>query len=571
MQLSLVQVNVAINTPDGGYLLAGFHRSGTDDIYRGWIAKLDGQGNISWQKLIDIPVPGPNDFSPLTIMDATLSTDGTGYALVGQGKNRSNNNATVLAEIDLNGNVKPGRVKAIDLLQATNAYITTYTGSGGKKYYAVGNTTLLDRPDPQILLVDPGTLITVAKRIFPGPGASSLTDIATAGDGSLVFVTGNNQLVKLQPEPIIQPPVGALTLTTPTYNCQTGAFTFNTSGGNGSPIEYMAPGITGWTTNPNQFVDEGSRTALDVQPFTLMARQNGVTVTLLWDLRAFCNGGPPPPPPPPPGALTLTTPTYNCATGAFTFNTTGGNGSTIEYMAPGITGWTTNPNQFVDEGSRTALDVQPFTLMARQNGVTVTLIWDLRAYCNGGPPQPPVNPPTGALTLTAPTYNCATGAFTFNTTGGDGTTIEYMAPGITGWTTNPNQFVDEGSRTANDVQPFTLMARQNGVTVTLVWNLKAACGRARLAALSEPGTSLRVRVLGNPILNQTAEVDIMGAEQQAVQLNLVDQQGRVLHQQRIEQAQALQRVRVPMGEQTGLFFLNVSTSTQRQQVKLVKP
>ncbi len=115
------------------------------------------------------------------------------------------------------------------------------------------------------------------------------------------------------------------------------------------------------------------------------------------------------------------------------------------------------------------------------------------------------------------------------------------------------------------------MARQNGVTVTLVWNLKAACGRARLAALPEPGSGLRVRVLGNPVLNQTAEVDITGAERQAVQLNLVDQQGRVLHQQRIEQAESVQRVRVPMGAQAGVFLLNVSTSTQRQQLKLVKP
>ena len=189
-----------------------------------------------------------------------------------------------------------------------------------------------------------------------------------------MFVTDNNQLVKLQPEATTQPPTGALALTTPTYNCATGAFTFNTSGGNGSTIEYMAPGITGWTTNPNQFVDEGSRTALDVQPFTLMARQNGVTVSLVWDLRAYCNGTPTSTTRQPPvGALTLTAPTYNCTTGAFTFNTSGGNGSTIEYMAPGITGWTTNPNQFVDEGSRTANDVQPFNLTARQNGVTVYL------------------------------------------------------------------------------------------------------------------------------------------------------------------------------------------------------
>ena len=56
------------------------------------------------------------------------------------------------------------------------------------------------RADPQIRLVDQNDLAVVASRVFPGPGESRLTDIATAGDGSLVFVTDNNQLVKLQPE-----------------------------------------------------------------------------------------------------------------------------------------------------------------------------------------------------------------------------------------------------------------------------------------------------------------------------------------------------------------------------------
>jgi hypothetical protein len=489
--VGLTKGNTIINTPDSGYLVTGYYNpTGSDTPATGWVAKLDEQGNVSWQKLINSipittdfngPVPG-TIIAMISVTDVITMPGGTGYALAGSGIQPTSVATlpprTAILELDLNGNYKPGRAKAIDTSPFTNAYLTAYTGSGGKKYYVVGKTSLENRTDPQVLLVNPTSLSVVASRTFPGPGQSHLTDIATAGDGSIVFVTDNNQLVKLQPEPT-------------------------------TPI-----------------------------------------------------GGP----------LALTAPTYNCTTGAFTFNTSGGNGSTIEYLAPGITGWTTNPNQFVDEGSRTANDVQPFTLTARQNGVTVIYIWDLRAYCNGTPPQPPVNPPIGgALTLTAPTYNCATGAFTFNTSGGNGSTIEYLAPGITGWTTNPNQFVDQGSRTANDVQPFTLTARQSGVTVTYVWDLKAACGRARTAALPEPGIGLQVRVLGNPVTNQTVEMEIIGAEQQVLHLNLVDLQGRVLHQQRIDQPDPVQRVRVPMGEQSGLFFLNVSTPTQHQQVKLVKP
>ena len=460
----------------------------------------------------------------------------------------------------------------------------------------------------------------------------------------------------------------ALTLIAPVYNCTTGAITFKTSGGNGSTIEYMAGGITGWTTNPNQYLDSDARTANDTPPFTLYARQSGTTVSYSWSRQQTCNGTPPPPPPPPqptaptvtgslpalngtrgtaisysanvfqdPAGLTLTyayaglppgltgspsslaitgtptnsasgtftvtaknsaglststagtwtitepsssdalaliAPVYNCTTGAITFKTSGGNGSTIEYMAGGITGWTTNPNQYLDSDARTANDTPPFTLYARQSGTTVSYSWSRQQTCNGTPPPPPPPPqptaptvtgslPTlsgtrgtaisysanvfqdpGGLTLTyayaglppgltgspsslaitgtptnsasgtftvtaknsaglststagtwtinepssgdalaliAPVYNCASGAITFKTSGGNGSTIEYMAGGITGWTTNPNQYLDSDARTANDTPPFTLYARQSGTTVSYSWSRQQACGTARKA------------------------------------------------------------------------------------------
>ncbi|MDB5243544.1 MAG: C-terminal target protein [Spirosoma sp.] len=356
---------------------------------------------------------------------------------------------------------------------------------------------------------------------------------------------------------------GSLSLTQPTYNCQTGAIIFNTTGGDGSPITYSAPGITRSSLTSNTgTVEQELRN--DPKPITITAMQNGQMASYSFDFGAYCTN-PRPLESPMSGPLTLLAPTYDCTTGAFHFNTSGGNGTLIEYWAaPGITGWTTNPNQFVDMESRWATDVKPFTLMARQSGVLVTYVWNLRAVC----PNPPAANP---LTLLAPSYDCATGAFRFNTSGGNGTLIEYWAaPGITGWTTNPNQFVDRESRTADDVKPFTLMARQSGVLVTYVWNLKATCGRARMPA-EEPKAELQVQVLGNPVASKTAEVEIRGVSGQAVQLNLMDQQGRVLHQQTINQAGSTERVSVPIDNGRGLLLLTVSTDTQRQQIKLVRP
>ena len=157
----------------------------------------------------------------------------------------------------------------------------------------------------------------------------------------------------------------------------------------------------------------------------------------------------------------------------------------------------------------------------------------------------------------------------FKTTGGDGSPIEFQAAGITGWTTNPNQFVDQDSRTANDVKPFTLMARQNGQVVTYVWDLKVACGRARVG-LEEPNAGLQVRVLGNPVVGQTAEVEISGVLGERVQLSLVDGQGRALYQQAIGQAGVLEQVSVPLGQRRGLLLLTVQTGKEHKTVKLLK-
>jgi hypothetical protein len=379
-------------------------------------------------------------------------------------------------------------------------------------------------------------------------------------------------IITINPAPDTPPGAGALTLLAPTYNCATGAFTFNTSGGDGSPITFAAIGITGPTTNPNQFVDTDLRTAADAPLITLSAIQNGTLITYVWNIRAVCPVGPGTPPiNPPGGALTLLAPTYNCTTGAFTFNTSGGNGSAITFSAIGITGPTTNPNQFVDTGLRTAADAPLITLLATQNGTTVTYVWNIRAQCPVGPATPPVNPPAGsALTLLAPTYNCATGAFTFNTSGGNATPIEYRAvPGITDWTANPNQFVDEGSRTASDVQPFLLQARQSGAVTTLVWDLKAACGRARLGA-AEPEPRLRVVVLGNPVVGETVPVEVSGAEGQPLRVSLTNAQGRLVSEQRIDQAAATERVRVKLSRSAGVYLLQVSSPDQTQVVRVLK-
>ena len=354
-----------------------------------------------------------------------------------------------------------------------------------------------------------------------------------------------------------------LAMTQPGYNCLTGAITFNTTGGNGSLITFSAPGIIrSLLTSNTGTVEQGLRN--DPKPITITATQNGQTADYTFDFGAYCTNSQAPSQAPVGNGLTLLAPTYDCTTGAFRFNTSGGDGSPIEYWAaPGITGWTTNPNQFADEESRTATDVKPFTLMARQNGVLVTYTWNLRAVC----PNPPTDNP---LTLLAPTYDCTTGAFRFNTSGGNGTLIEYRAaPGITGWTTNPNQFADMESRTANDVKPFTLMARQSGVLVTYVWDLKATCNRARLSA-GEGVSALSLSVLGNPV-SDAVTVEIRGAAGQPLFLRLVDLRGHIVESRSVEQAGEVEHQRFALPSPgPGLLLLRASSGSQSQTVKILR-
>jgi hypothetical protein len=88
---------------------------------------------------------------------------------------------------------------------------------------------------------------------------------------------------------------------------------------------------------------------------------------------------------------------------------------------------------------------------------------------------------------------------------------------------------------------------------------------------SESGRGLHVNVLGNPVEGKSVEVEIRGIAGQAVQLNLMDLQGKVLHQQRLEEAGSIERVSVPIGAGKGLLLLQVNTAQEHQQLKLLKP
>ena len=281
-------------------------------------------------------------------------------------------------------------------------------------------------------------------------------------------------------------------------------------------------------------------------------------------------------------ALQLTMPTYVCATGAFTFNTTGGDGTPITFSAIGITSArVSNTSSLLDDvDAQLAQDirdqkpnVQPLLLKASQSGVNVTYTWNALAACAGTTTPPPstttsaCGSPTAtigqALALVGPTYDCVTGVIKFNATGGNGSPILFSAIGICSPTTNCIDGLDPGN---TDNNTYTIKAQQGATVVTLSWTRPCASLRQGV----EPGADLSVSVLGNPVAGEAVEFEVRGADGQALRSVVTDSQGRILSERAVQQAGAIERQSLRLGRSAGLYFLNVSTGSKITTVKVVK-
>ena len=345
--------------------------------------------------------------------------------------------------------------------------------------------------------------------------------------------------------------ITSLKLLEPSYACKPGALSIYTSGGNGNLIEYMIPGVRGWSKNPNFIVPAAIRNNPDSQPLILLARQSGDIVSSTFNFRGYCEQQSP---------FEMVAPNYVCQTGRLTLYTMPGTGNTIEYMIPGVRGYSTNPNFVVPAAIRNNPNSQPLTLVARQNGVVVSILFDFREFCR-----------TGILTVLAPTYACATGKLTINTSGGNGSLLEYMIPGIRGWSMNHAFIVPAAIRNNPSSSSLNLLVRQGDVLVNSVFNVRSFCaGTARQGVEEVFEKELQILVLGNPVKSE-AVVEIGGAVGEPLTIRLVDETGRLVDVKSIPQANEIERVVFDVSQQpTGILILHVMTSRQTKAVRLLK-
>ena len=88
------------------------------------------------------------------------------------------------------------------------------------------------------------------------------------------------------PGPVV--PGATFALVQPLFNCLNGLLTIRTTVGDGSPIEYQIPGVTGWTTDPVQVLPSGVFLDTRTTALLIQARQNGQVVSLNFNFRTFC-------------------------------------------------------------------------------------------------------------------------------------------------------------------------------------------------------------------------------------------------------------------------------------------
>ncbi|QJD79293.1 putative Ig domain-containing protein [Spirosoma rhododendri] len=157
-----------------------------------------------------------------------------------------------------------------------------------------------------------------------------------------------------------------------------------------------------------------------------------------------------------------------------------------------------------------------------------------------------------------------------------------FTPQYTGASSAPITFqvVNESMPTTNagpyslnlytDNPTVSLRAEQAGRVSTYAYNWLAACNTNGRMGASEAREMLDVAVLANPSVGETIEVEIRGAQGQVLDLQLVDERGQAVGRVSVKQAAAIERQKLTLGRQIGVYLLKASTQDQTKTVRVLK-
>lgn len=404
------------------------------------------------------------------------------------------------------------------------------------------------------------TAIGVQRANAQSPSGVVEQDVVTDNKTLTISATQSGATVSINftPPTCTQPPTsttavgGPIRLLTPTYDPCTRVIVINTTGGDGTPITYTAIGVQRSSPQSNTGVVELG-VVLDGKVLTISATQGNTTVSGTFAPPACSTGGP----------LQLLTPSYDPCTRAITFNTKGGDGTPISFTAIGVQRANAQSPSGVVEAAVVA-DNKTLTITASQSGTTVSI--------NFAPPactQPPTSTTAvGPLVMLAPTYDPCTRVIIINTSGGDGTPITYTAIGVQRSSPQSNTGVVELG-VVLDNKSLNLVATQSGQSVSTSF-APPRCSSNRSAEELGREKGLSIVVMGNPPNGNEIVVDVVGAEQQPLQVRLINPQGQPVMERKIQSASAVERVVLPLRSSAkGVYLIQAISNGRSTATKVL--
>ena len=549
-------VDAVCNAPDGGYIAIGSYATSNTSPRIGFIGKISATGQSVWFK----NNPGNeiyDDIIPASTGDGYITTIGS--------------LGVQLRKISLVGDVVASNAAFPNRGLVRGYGFRLAQDIDGN--YIIGGTASDGLPIDFFVwkvILSNNQFVPVWTYKFD-KGTDILSQVGVGGDGSYL-ISGTIQNIPGLSEPGVPSvktdyvfnftvPTSTGLAVIPSYDCNTGQITINTTGGSGNPLEYRVIGLRDWSASNVFTVPTYQRNGTT---FTTQTRQDRVTTIVPISTSCTAIVTPPTPTTPtvPSGVFVLRTPDFDCATGKLTALFSNGNGGSVEYRVAGLRDWGISPDFFVPNHQLTGTT---FNLEARLNdGRTATIAFTTGC---GTPTTPPVvTPPTtptgttGTLTFAPTTYVCGSGQagnqLLINLVGinaDPANGIDYKIPGLADWQRS-NAFAVPTWQANGTV--FTLYARRNGNEVSTTYT--TICPASARAGIAETGQSWQAVVLPNPVDEQVT-VAITGAMGQTADLTITDLTGQQLYTRQVRiDADRHEEIFGLTRQSAGLYLLRVT-------------
>ncbi|GAB3639848.1 putative Ig domain-containing protein [Spirosoma arcticum] len=353
------------------------------------------------------------------------------------------------------------------------------------------------------------------------------------------------------------------------------------SGLNGQAINFSVVNEMGSTTSPGPYT---LNLYTDNPTIRLGAEQGGSAgpASFAYNWLSACTGTPPPPPTNQPPITAQPVANQQAVVGqsfrlvvpANTF--TDPNGDVLTLLMSGLPGGLSfDANAATISGSPTAAGQTTVTLTAIDPGnlaTSTSFLITVNSTITPPDPNPTGFAITGVTLVRCESVSEGQRQLTFapQYAGLNGQAISFWVANEMGSTTNPGPYT---LNLYTDNPTIRLWAEQVGSPngASFAYNWLAACAGTAARRSAESIKPLTVRVLGNPVLTGTLEVEIGGGTGQWLKLQIFDGRGLRTGETVIRQPSSVERTRVPLSGPAGLYLLQVSTPTQQHTVKVVKP